>query len=225
MQAIAILRFYVLSGTEKQIGIIRDIILPLDINTRYDLYFTDRRVAIVCMGRANRFESQSQGQFSLMPSAFGVPPPTSSYVEKTQVGRAVEEEIKDWSIDDILRLSKKSCFYDYDEIEEVKLVLGRKPKFGISSQECESKFVPDEAQVKQLITVLPAIEVLRNKLLVAGSWNTLQEMFKNQTAGKKTKEEACSPDPLTELTCSRCRTKNKAQESFCQQCGAPISLK
>jgi hypothetical protein len=212
-------------GIEKQIEIIRDIILPLDVNTRYDLYFTDKRVAIVCMGRASRFESQSQGQFSLMPSAFGAPPPTSSYVEKASIGRALEEEIKDWSIDDILKLSKKSCFYTYDEIEEVKLILGHKPKFTISSKECESKFSPTEEQVKRLSDILPAIEVLRSKLSVAGNWNTLQAMFKSRGAGEKTKGEVGSPDPLTELTCSRCGIKNDAQESFCQQCGAPISLK
>ena len=73
-----------MSSSEKQLGIVRDIVLPLDINTRYDVYFTDKRIAIVCMGRANRFESEKSAQVSLMPSAFGVPPVTSSYMEKTE---------------------------------------------------------------------------------------------------------------------------------------------
>ena len=52
-------------------------------DTRYDVYFTDRRVAIVCMGRAERFESETEEPLSYMPSAFGVPAPVAPYMEKT----------------------------------------------------------------------------------------------------------------------------------------------
>ncbi len=167
-----------MSSSEKQLGIIRDIILPLDINTRYDVYFTDERVAIVCMGKANRFESEKLTQVSSIPSAFGVPPVTSSYIEKTENIQDFDQEIRNLSIDDLLKLSKKSCFYSYDEIEEVKLILGPKPKFIILSKECESKFFPDEEQFKQLSQILRSIETLRNKFSIAGSWNILQEIFK-----------------------------------------------
>jgi hypothetical protein len=165
------------SSSEKQLGIIRDIVLPLDIDTRYDVYFTDKRIAIVCMGRANRFESDKLTQVSVIPSAFGVPAITSSYIEKTEDKQAIDEKIKNLSLDEILKLSKKSCFYTHDEIEEVKLVAGHKPKFIILSKECESKFSPDEGQFKQLSEILPATEILRNKLSIAGSWNMLQEIF------------------------------------------------
>ncbi len=230
-----------MSSSEKQLGIVRDIVLPLDINTRYDFYFTDRRIAIVCLGRANRFESETMEQVSLMPSPFGVPLPVTSYVEKTQNRQSVEEEIKNWSLDDILKLSKKSCFYTYDEIEEVKLILGHKPKFIILSKECESKFSPNEEQLKQLTEILPTIETLRNKFSIAGSWNILQEIFKApfckccgsrndldavycQSCCKKIRGEPINSDPLTELTCSFCGTKNKIEASFCKQCGTSISL-
>ena len=166
-----------MSSSEKPLGIIRDIVLPLDINTRYDVNFTDKRVAIVCLGRANRFESDKSAQSSLMPQAFGVPPITSSYIEKIENMQAIDQEIKNLSIDDLLKLSKKSCFYTYDEIEEVKLILGHKPKFIILSKECESKFSPDEEQVKQLSEILPSIVTLRNKFSIAGSWNKLHEIF------------------------------------------------
>jgi hypothetical protein len=170
-----------MSSSERQLAIVSDIILPLDVNTRYDLYFTDSRVAIVCMGKANRFESDSYGQASIMPSAFGVPPLTASYIEKPQNRETIEEEIKDWSIDDLLKLSKKSCFYTYDEIEEVKLVMGDKLKFIISSEECESKFAPNEEQVKLLSEVLPTIEALKDKFSIAGNWNKLKELFMAKT--------------------------------------------
>lgn len=176
-----------MSSSEKPLGIIRDIVLPLDINTRYDVYFTDKRVAIVCLGRANRFESDKSAQSSVMPSAFGVPPITSSYIEKTENTWEIDQEIKNLSIDGLLKLSKKSCFYTYDEIEEVKLILGHKPKFIIQSKECESKFVPDEAQFKQLTEILPSIETLRSKFSIAGSWDKLEEIFTasvNNNGGK-----------------------------------------
>jgi len=165
------------SSSEKTLGIVRDIVLPLDINNRYDVYFTDKRIAIVCMGKANRFESDKSAQSSVIPSAFGVPAVTSSYIEKTENTLEIDQEIKTLSIDDLLKLSKKSCFYTYAEIEEVKLILGHKPKFIIQSKECESKFVPDEEQFNQLIEILPSIETLRSKFSIAGSWNKLQEIF------------------------------------------------
>lgn len=162
---------------EKQLGIIRDVLLPVDAKTRYDLYFTDKRIAIVCLGRASRFESDSQGSLSVMPSAFGVPAPI---ITGQAPKRTVDEEIVDWALDDLLRLSKKSCYYTYEEVEEVKLILGRRAKFEVISEECESKFAPTEEQVKQLMDLLPKIEALRNKLFVAGGWNTLREVFKRQ---------------------------------------------
>ncbi len=166
-----------MASSEKSLGILKDIVLPLDINTRYDVYFTDKRIAIVCMGRANRFESDKSAQASSIPSAFGVPAVTSSYIEKTENIQAIEQEIKNLTIDNLLKLSKKSCFYTNDEIEEIKLISGSKPKFIIQSKECESKLVPDEAQFNQLIEILPSIETLRNKFSIAGSWNKLQEIF------------------------------------------------
>ncbi|HUK84821.1 MAG TPA: hypothetical protein VLU95_03055 [Candidatus Acidoferrum sp.] len=181
-----------MSSSEKQLGIVKNVVLPLDINTRYDFYFTDKRVAIVCMGKANRFESETLDRVSLMPSAFGIPSPASSYVEKIQEIQSIDEKIKNWSLDDILKLSKKSCFYTHEEIEEVKLILGHKPKFIIQSKECESKFSPNEEQLKQLIEILPTIETLRNKFSIAGSWNIIQEIFR------------------------------APQESFCKQCGASL---
>ena len=165
-------------SSEKQLAIIRDIFLPVDVHTRYDIYFTDKRIAIVCMGHSHVFEAETAGQTSFLPAAFGVPQIVDSYLEKTPNKQTIDEETKNWSLSDLLKLSKKSCFYTLDEIEEIKLVLGHKPKFIILSNDCESKFSPDWEQVKQLIEVVPTIETLRNKFSIAGSWNTLQEIFK-----------------------------------------------
>ena len=68
-------------------GVVKDVVLPVDVRTRYDVYFTDRRVAIVCMGRAERFESETEEPLSYMPSAFGVPAPVGSHVEKPEPSR------------------------------------------------------------------------------------------------------------------------------------------
>jgi hypothetical protein len=174
-----------MSSSEKVLGIVRDVVLPLDIHTRYDLYFTDKRIGIVCMGIAKRFESDKLVQVSSIPSAFGVPPVTSTYIEKTENGQMVDQEIRDWSLDEVLTLSKKSCFYTIDEIEEVRMLAGHKPKFIILSKECESKFSPDEEQSKQLIEIMSTIEILRNKFSIAGNWNTLQEIFNASGLGNK----------------------------------------
>jgi hypothetical protein len=173
--------FDTLPTSEKQLGSIRDIFLPLDAKNRYDLYFTDSRIAIVCMGKARRLESDSFAPVTLVPSAFGVPPPAGSCVEKTPSTQAVEEELKNWSLTDILKLSKKSCYYTYEEIEDLRLILGSKPKFEILSEDSESKFTPNPEQLKQLINLLPTMEPLRNKLSVAGNWNVLQEIFREHS--------------------------------------------
>ena len=165
-----------MSSSEKLLGIVKDVVLPGDLRTRYDVYFTDKRVAIVCMGKADRFESETFQPLSVMPSVFGVPPPMSSYVEKTRNSQSIDEKIKDWSLDDILKLSKKSCFYIIDETEEVRLICGRTLKFVLLSKDCESKFSPDEEQFKQISDILTMIEPLRNKLWIAGKWNNLLEM-------------------------------------------------
>ena len=165
-----------MSSYERLLRIVKDVVLPVDASNRYDVYFTDRRVAIVCLGKAERFESETEESLSLMPSVFGVPPPMSSYVEKTQTREAIDEKIKDWSLDDILKLSKKSCFYTNDEVEKVKLICGHGAKFMILSKECESKFSPNEEQFKQISEILTMIEPLRNKLWIAGKWNNLLEM-------------------------------------------------
>jgi len=165
-----------MSSSEKLLEIVKDVVLPVDIRTRYDVYFTDKRVAIVCMGKADRFESETLQPLSVMPSVFGVPPPMSSYVEKTHDSQSIDEKIKNLSLDDILKLSRKSCFYTNDEVEKVKLICGHSPKFIILSKECESKFSPDDEQFKQISDILTTIEPLRNKLWIAGKWNNLLEM-------------------------------------------------
>ena len=170
-----------MSSLEKQLGIIRDLLMPADAKRRYDIYITDRRIAIVCMGKAKHLEAESFEPISAMPSAFGVPPPAETLVEKIPDMRQVEEEIKNWQLDDILRLSKKSGYYTYDEIEEVKLILGHRPKFEILSEECESKFSPNPQQMETLLDLLPSIEALKNKLAVAGNWKVLQEIFRAHT--------------------------------------------
>ncbi len=228
-----------MSNSERRLGVIRDIVLPVDVRTRYDVYFTDKRVAIVCMGRAERFESETEEVLSFMPSAFGVPAPVAPYVEKAKSKRSIDEEIKDWSLDDLLKLSKKSCFYTNEEIERVELVWGSKPKLIILSRDCESKFAPDEEQLNQLIEIVPTVDGLKDKLWIAGKWNALfgesptvpvckfcgygnePDAVYCQSCGKKLEQEPANMPP-SELTCSQCGTRNKIQASFCKQCGKSI---
>ena len=89
--------------------------------------------------------------------------------EERKNKQIMEEQIKELTLDEKLKLSKKSCFYTYDEIEEVKLISGKKPKFTILSKECVSKFSPNEEQFKQLTDLLPTIEMLKNKLSIFGN--------------------------------------------------------
>ena len=192
------------------------------------------------MGRATRFESESIEQLSAVPSLFGVPSPMASNMEKTQNRELVDEKIKDWSLDDILKLSKKSCFYSNEEIEEVKLVWGETPKFEVLSEDCESEFAPDEEQFQQLFETIQTVEGLKDKLWISGKFTTLcgesimtpvckfcgasndPDAVYCQSCGKRLGDETVNIEPSSKLTCSSCGTKNKAQASFCKRCGTAI---
>jgi len=235
-----------MSGSEQKLAIIKDIVLPIDISTRYDVYFTDKRIAIVCMGRANRSDLEEVEQPYLMSQVLGGPPPASTEGDYKTKRQQIEEEVNAMSLDEVLKVSKKSCFYTYDEIEKIKLIPARKPKFTILSKECISKFSPNPEQFSQLSVLLPKIEMLKDKLLIFG--NTAQTMtvpreistsmdpickgcgYENdadaifcQGCGTKIQEQKSPTENSTMLACHSCGTKNKLQASFCKKCGEPIS--
>ncbi len=227
-----------MSDSERQIGIIVDLFLPLDIATRYDVYFTDKRIAIVCMGHSSRFDSGVSQRRSYL---FGVAPEALTNADEQRKNRQMmEAQIKELPLDEKIRLSKKSCFYTYDEIEEVKLVSGKKHKFVILSKDCVSKFSPDDKQFEQLTNLLPTIEMLKNKLSVFGNLklNAPQELksaaFSCKYCGYENDFDAvfCNScgnqiqeipinQPLTEITCLTCGAKNRVQALFCKKCGKP----
>ena len=226
---------------ERQLGIIEDLLLPLDITTRYDVYVTDKRIAIVCMGHISRFDSEASEHRSYL---FGVAPEPLTNVDEQRKNRQImEAQIKELTIDEKMKLSKKSCFYTYDEIEEVKLISGKKPKFTILSKECISKFSPNEEQFKQLTDLLPTIEMLKNKLSIFGNLelidinkiksttfkceycsyeNDLDALF-CQSCGNQIQTRNSKQPNLCRDCCSSCGAKNKEQSLFCKKCGKPIS--
>jgi hypothetical protein len=224
--------------SERQLGIIEDLILPLDATTRYDVYFTDKRIAIVCMGHSSRFDHGGSENRSYL---FGVAPEALTNTNELRKNRRImEAQIKELTLDAKMKLSKKSCFYTYDEIEEVKLISGKKPKFTILSKECISKFSPNEEQLKQLSALLPTIEMLKSKFSIFGNLglNVIQTetllctycSYQNdfdalfcQNCGNQIQREIQSNTTLSEITCSSCRAKNKVQASYCKKCGTPIS--
>ena len=224
--------------SERQLGVIKDILLPLDITTRYDVYFTDKRIAIVCMGHSKHVDYGPSAGRSFL---FGIGPevPINANEERKNK-QLMEEKINSLPLDVKLKLSKKSCFYTHEEIEEVKLISGKKPKFVILSEECVSKFSPTQEQFKQLTDLLPTIEILRSKTSIfgnlelkapqsasttfsckyCGSKNDADAMF-CESCGMRIKEETDNP---AELTCSSCGARNKVQASFCKKCGTPMRI-
>jgi ribosomal protein L40E len=225
--------------SERQLGIIVGLLLPLDFATRYDVYFTDKRIAIVCMGNADRFE---HGTFESRSLMFGITPAVPLNIEEERKNKEImEEEIGKLSLHEKLKLSKKSCSYSYEEIEEAKLVSGKKLKFVILSKECITKFSPNEEQFKQLANLLPTIELLKNKLSIFGNLdlNAIQEVksvtfsckfcsYENdldaifcQKCGNQIQKVAPNNPNYIEITCSDCGAINKVEALFCKKCGKP----
>jgi hypothetical protein len=225
--------------SERQLEIIVDLPFPLDFATRYDVYFTDKRIAIVSMGKADRFEHRADENRSLM---FGITPAVPLNTEEERKNKQIiEEEICKLTLNEKLKLSKKSCFYSYEEIEEVKLVSGKRLKFIILSKECVSKFLPNEEQFKQLATLLPTLDMLKNKLSIFGNLdlNAIQEVksvtisckfcsYENdfdavfcQNCGNQIQK--LTPNNLNhiEIVCPACGAKNRVNALFCKKCGKP----
>ncbi len=221
---------------EQQLAIIKNVPLLFDIDTRYDLYFTDKRIAIVCIGNADSVDNGKSGRRLIVGDA----PAAFLHAEDTKKNKQNgEEPINNLSLDEILQRSEKSCFYTYEEIVAVKLISGtNKLKFIILSKEYESKFLPDEGQFQLLIDLLPTIETLKNKLSIFSVWKAAQAGqtanrfckycgFRNdldalfcENCGKELKSKF--REEFEELTCNSCGTRNKAEASFCRECGSPI---
>jgi hypothetical protein len=224
-----------MSTQEEQLLVIPDVVLPADINTRYDIYFTDRRIAIVCMGLVDRY-GYSMGKMHAFPAASSAVTPPMTYVDEKDTAEA-EEQLSTVPLNDLLKLSKKSCQYALDEIEAVKLIWGKQPKFMVQSQDCESRFTPDEVQFKELLDILTSFEPLSDKLKVAGSWKQLQALLTTVVCGscggendldavccvncgqeiwEQTEEEEAT------VACCSCGKKNRKESAFCKQCGKPF---
>lgn len=224
-----------MSSQEKQLAVIPDVILPADVNTRYDIHFTNRRIAIVCMGPVDRY-GYGIGKLHTFPSASSAITPPLTYVdEKDKI--TVEEELSTVPLDELLTLSKKSCVYAVKEIETLRLIWGKRPKLVILSEDFESKFAPDKEQFKQLIDVLTTNEPYSSKLEVGGNWKQLQELLamvvcgscgvENDldavccvNCGQKIKEQPAEEE--TVVVCGSCGKRNREDSVYCKQCGAAL---
>jgi hypothetical protein len=221
---------------EKQLAVFPDVILSADINTRYDIHFTDRRIAIVCMGPANRF-GYGIGKLHTYPAASSAITPPLTYVDEKDTVEA-EEELSTVPLDELLELSKKSCQYAIKEIQTLRLIWGKRPKLVILSEDFESKFAPDAEQFKQLLDLLTTTEPYCSKLEVAGSWMQLQELLSLVVCGSCGAENdldalCCvncgqelwekTVDEADSVACGSCGRKNREGSGYCKQCGKALS--
>jgi hypothetical protein len=216
--------------SERQFGVIRDILFPKDPSTRYDVYFTDKRIAIICMGPSKRFDEVAQGRSFL----FGIAPEAPTNASEERINRQkIDQEINQLSLNEKLNLSKKSCYYTYQEIEEIKLIFGKKPRFAILSEDCMTKLAPTLEQFKQLADLLPTIEGLNDKTSIIGNLSLKSTQLTCNVCGTKIEADAifCDKcgvktnvvsDSSPGLICQSCGTKNRLQSYYCKRCGVPV---
>lgn len=98
--------------SEILLGLITDIILPLDIHTRYDLYFTDKRIAIVSMGNTDRVDYGKLGRRALISAAVGVAPAIFMYADEARTNKPVQKkEVEGLTLDELLKLQEELLLY------------------------------------------------------------------------------------------------------------------
>jgi hypothetical protein len=208
-----------MSNQEKQLQIIRDVVLQTDVNARYDLYFTENRAAIIYMGKLDRYSNQMYQNRSYPSTSTAVSPPMAYVDSRAAEVKAVEEELSHMPLDQIMRLSKKNSDYTYDEIEEVQLFWGDEPELAILSADYETEVGINQEQFKQLLGFLTGNEKLSDKLVVSGNWKQLKEIL-NGVPNIKSEQQ---PTPeASEAKCGTCGSKNKEDALFCEQCGARL---
>jgi hypothetical protein len=152
-----------MSTSERQIAIIRDVVVTRDSKNRFDLFFTDKRIAIIYVGGKGE---RVYGPGGLIGSLVGEGiTALSKKIAKDNL-KETEENMKNFSLDELLATEKRNCFYTYDEIEEIKLyALNHEGfKFIILSEECEGEFSPNKEQYSQLCNILPSIDALKGKI-------------------------------------------------------------
>lgn len=210
-----------MSSQEKQLCIIRNVVLQADVNARYDLYFTDSRIAIIYMGKLDRYTNQMYQNRSYPSTSTAVSPPMAYVDSRAAEVKAVEEELSNMPLDQIMMLSKKNSEYNYEEIEEFQLFWGEEPELAILSAEYETEVGINQEQFKQLIEFITENEKLSDKLVVSGNWKQLKEIL-NSVPNMKTKQQ---PTPeASETKCGTCGSKNKEEALFCEQCGAKLAM-
>jgi hypothetical protein len=152
-----------MSTSERQIALIRDVVVSRDSKNRFDLFFTDRRIAIICVGgKGERF----YGTGGLIGSLVGEGITVLSKKIANDNLKETEENMKNFSLDELLAMEKRNGFYTYDEIEEIKLYAMKHGffKFIILSEECEGEFSPNKEQYAELCGLLPSIDALKGKI-------------------------------------------------------------
>jgi hypothetical protein len=153
-----------MSSPERQIGIIRDIIVSRDSNNRFDLFFTDRRIAIIYVGgKGNSF-----AMMGLIGSLIGEGiTALDRKIAKDNI-KATEENMKNYSLDELISMEKRNCFYTYDEIEEIIFYPLKQPqgyfKFIILTEEFEGEFTINQEQFTKIRDLLSSVVVLKGKL-------------------------------------------------------------
>jgi hypothetical protein len=209
-----------MSSQEKQLQIIRDVVLQTDVNARYDLYFTDSRVAIIYMGKMDRYGNEMFKIKSVPSASSAVSPPLTYVDEKSSQVKAVEEELSTMPLDQIMRLSKKNSEYTYSEVEEIQLFWGEEPELAILSADYETEVGINQEQFKQLLEFMTGYGPLSDKLVVSGNWKQLKEIL---NAVHSPKEMTAQPARnASEAKCLTCGAKNKEGALFCEQCEAKL---
>ena len=151
-----------MQNSEQQLAIIKDIVFQRDPQYRYDAYFTNKRVAIIGIGKKS---DTVYGPGGIVGGLIVEGINAIDRKKKREQLKKKDEQISDLSLDALLGLNgKKSCFYTYDEIEEIKLIKAKQLKLVLLSGEFETELSPDETQFNQLGELLPRIEALKGKV-------------------------------------------------------------
>jgi hypothetical protein len=157
-----------MQNPERQIAVIRDILCTDDYLSKYDLYITDRRLAVIKTKHFYNDGTGGVGWYLVGSNLVDIIEQRDEAAAKRK--KELKEKFENLSLDEKIGCRYENFAVNYEEIIQIKLneqhFPWREATLKIVSKEKKAKFHPTKEQFEQLSDVLSNIGALWKKLII-----------------------------------------------------------
>ncbi len=151
-----------MQNSERQIALIKNVVIVDFSNTTCDLYLTDKRMVLIRTKGSKEWGGLMGGAVGGMVGAI-----IGSVAQKGLESRKkqTKKEASDLTLDELLAVDKKSFGLAYEDIEQIKfykVMLNR--RLSVTTKKTLKSFTLTTKQYEELSTILSTIPALKGKL-------------------------------------------------------------